>query len=193
MIIIGGLYRGQKLKSPRGAYTRPTANRLREAIFNICQNEIGGSHFLDIFAGSGAMGLEAISRGAESATFIEFHKDALQCIESNVQTLGVKEKTAILRGDVFSKLRSLEQQEKKFNLIYADPPYQTAVPGQTDFYSTCIVKWFDDHCLLTADGLLLVEEKFTSQPILENLNHLSLKNCRRFGDSALQIYHLKSI
>lgn len=188
MFIIAGLYRRQRLITPKGSQTRPTANRLREALFNICQKSIEGARFLDIFAGSGAMGLEALSRGAQSATFIDSHREAIHCIESNIEHLKVQEKAKILRGEAFTMLKWLEQQGQTFDIIYADPPYCTPAPHTTLFYSAQIVQWIDNHSLLAPNGLLFVEEDFKFQPQIDNLLTLKLKDSRRMGHAALQQY-----
>ena len=122
MRIIAGQYRGQRLKAPKGPQTRPTASRLREALFNICQNRIERARFLDLYAGSGAMGFEALSRGAESAVFIDAHKEAIQCIEANAASLQVQSQIQVFRGEAIATLAWLEKQGDPFDIIYADPP-----------------------------------------------------------------------
>jgi 16S rRNA (guanine966-N2)-methyltransferase len=188
MFIIAGLYRGQRLIPPKGGHTRPTASRLREAVFNICQHVIEGARFLDVFAGSGAMGLEALSRGAQSATFIESNKAAIQCIEHNITHLRVQAQTKILRGEVFKMLAWLERQAETFDIIYVDPPYRTPAPHTSSFYSTEVIQWIDQHSLLSPNGLTFVEEDFRSEPHLSHLSKVQLNNSRRFGDTVLQQY-----
>lgn len=188
MFIIAGLYRRQKLITPKSGQTRPTANRLRQALFNICQQDIEGVRFLDIFAGSGAMGLEALSRGAQFATFIDSDKEALHCIERNIAHLKVQNQTQILRGEAFAMLKRLEQQGQTFDIIYADPPYRTPAPRSSLFYSAEIVHWIDQHALLKPGGLLFIEEEFHSQPEIPHLETLKLKDSRRMGHAALQQY-----
>jgi 16S rRNA (guanine966-N2)-methyltransferase len=191
MFIIGGLYRRQRLNTPKGTQTRPTASRLREALFNICQHSIEGARFLDLFAGSGAMGFEALSRGAQSATFIDSHRDAIRCIQHNAVHLGVQSKCQILHGDVLSQLKGLERQGKTFTIIYADPPYRTKATYDSSsdlLYSEQIIRWVDTHALLAQDGLLFIEEDFHSQPQLEALTSLQFIDSRRIGQAALQKY-----
>ena len=119
--INGGIFKGISLQTPSGQKTRPTSNMLREAVFNICQHHIQGANFLDIFAGTGAMGLEAISRGACSATFLENDKQAISCIKKNIEKLAVDKQACLLPQDVLISLKKL--QGKTFELIYIDPPY----------------------------------------------------------------------
>lgn len=188
MFIIAGLYRRHRLISPKGGQTRPTSNRLREALFNICQQTIEEARFLDIFAGSGAMGLEALSRGAQFATFIDSHKEAIYSIETNVQSLKVQDQCQILRGEAFNMLQLLERQGKSFDIIYADPPYRTLAPRSSLFYSAQMIQWIDTHTLLAPHGFLFIEEDFHFQPQMQQLQTLKLKDSRRMGQAALQQY-----
>lgn len=119
--IIGGLYRGRYLQTPN-SNTRPTTGFLRESFYNFNQNIIEDIDFLDLFAGSGAMGLEAISRGAKSATFIEKDKIAASILRKNISYLEVEKQCKSLDCDVFSGIKKL--QGKNFGIIYIDPPYE---------------------------------------------------------------------
>ncbi len=188
MYIISGEFRHKKLISPKGDATRPTSNRLRETLFNICQHQIQGAHFLDIFAGSGAMGFEALSRGAGSVTFIESNKRAIECIQKNSLLLNIQDRCQILCGDVFKLLKQLAKRGNQFEIIYADPPYRTSVNPSSKFYSETIIEWMDQHSLLKEGGLLFVEEAFESQPNVQDLKTLTLLNSRRSGPAALQQY-----
>lgn len=193
MFIIAGLYRRHRLISPKGNQTRPTANRLREALFNICQQCIEGTRFLDIFAGSGAMGLEALSRGARTATFIDSSKDAIHCIECNVGHLQIEDKVQILRGEALTILKRLEQQNQTFDIIFADPPYHTLASHSSQYYSAQIIQWIDTHSLLAPNGLLFVEEEFHSQPQMDALTTLKFIDSRRMGEASLQQYRRDSL
>lgn len=193
MFIIAGLYRHQKLKSPKGTQTRPTSSRLREALFNICQHSIDQTRFLDVFAGSGAMGLEALSRGAQSAAFIESNKEAMHCIEGNIEQLKLQRQCQLLRGEAFAMLRLLEKQGKQFDIIYADPPYRTPYLDSTSFYSEQIIDWIDKHSLLVPGGTLFIEEDFNFQPQMKSLETLEFVNSRRMGQAALQQYKKRDL
>lgn len=121
--IIAGLFKGRFLKTPKVDSTRPTQGMLREAVFNICQNEIEGSRFLDLFAGSGAMAFEALSRGASQAALVEQNRAAISCIKENAAALGVESKIALIPTDAHRALQILLKAGRKFDLIYVDPPY----------------------------------------------------------------------
>ncbi|HEX9659612.1 MAG TPA: 16S rRNA (guanine(966)-N(2))-methyltransferase RsmD [Rhodothermales bacterium] len=123
MRIIAGRLKGRRLRSPRGVNTRPTADRVRESVFNLIQarTSIEDACVLDAFCGTGAFGIEAISRGAASAVFVDSSPAALKIAALNAETLGVSDQCQFLRRDVIRHLKS--PQTPKFDLIFADPPY----------------------------------------------------------------------
>ena len=174
--IIAGTYKSRILKTPKIASTRPTQGMLREAIFNICQNEVADARFLDLFAGSGAMGLEALSRGASHCTFVEQNRQALTCIKQNIATLGVAPQTKIIPTDVARALELLARQQ--FDLIYIDPPYDT------------IFDLAPVAPLLSANGILFLEERHNPKKKHEpaELPGLRLRDARRFGIAILSTY-----
>jgi len=119
--IVAGEFRRRRLKTPAGERTRPTAGRVREAWFNILQAAIPGARVLDLFAGSGALGLEALSRGAQTAEFVERAGPALEALRANIRTLGVADRAVVHRGDA---LRFAERlQPGRYDVAFADPPY----------------------------------------------------------------------
>lgn len=124
MRIIAGEWRGRKLVAPKGDGTRPTADRTRETLFSMLASRLGsfeGLSVLDLFAGSGALGLEALSRGAAQCQFVEQDKAALDAIRANIATLGARERTNVTGGSVMS----LGPARQAVDLILADPPYET--------------------------------------------------------------------
>ena len=121
--IIAGELKGRKLRSVRGRKTRPTANRTREAIFNILAFQIRDSRVLDLFAGTGAFGIEALSRGAESVVFVDVDYHSISVIKENVESLSLENRTKIFQWDLSRSLNSLESLRSAFNLIFMDPPY----------------------------------------------------------------------
>lgn len=190
MRIIAGLYKNQKIVSPKGLVTRPTAEKLRQALFNICQAYIEDAEFLDLFAGSGAMGLEALSRGARLATFVDANRDSIRSIKENLQALDIKEKGIVVGGDVFAQLEKLSKQGRQYDIIYADPPYDaiTYFQGEQMSFSERVVRMVDSSQLLKESGRLFVEDSSDSQPAVKNLQNLELADTRRMGRSALQQY-----
>jgi 16S rRNA (guanine966-N2)-methyltransferase len=119
--IIAGEFKGRRLKTPAGDTVRPTGDRVREAWFSILQRPVRGARVLDLFAGSGALGLEALSRGARSADFVENHRSALATLKANITTLKVEDRTAVHRLDA---VRFAEQLHPgQYDVAFADPPY----------------------------------------------------------------------
>jgi 16S rRNA (guanine966-N2)-methyltransferase len=123
MRIIAGEFRGHRLQSPSDRRVRPTADRVREAWFSILGTAVPGARVLDLFAGSGALGLEALSRGAEHATFVELSPASLQTLRANVDALGVADRVTIHRGDALRFVERLPGHA--FGVAFADPPYTT--------------------------------------------------------------------
>lgn len=131
MRIIAGQYRGRKLRAPRGHRIRPTSDRLRESIFNIIGPAIHGHQIVDIFAGTGAMGIEALSRGADHVVFIDKHPLALECVRTNIAPLGRPDQWDILRWDAGSNLRCLTALNMRFGYAFIDPPYNKGLLTRT--------------------------------------------------------------
>jgi 16S rRNA (guanine966-N2)-methyltransferase len=123
MRIISGTFRGKKLQGPRGKDLRPTSDRLKETLFNILGPSIPGSVWLDVFAGTGAMGLEAISRGAREVVFIDSQEEAIRLLRRNLELCGVTSGYRILKGDVFASTRALARERFTAGIAYLDPPY----------------------------------------------------------------------
>ena len=123
MRIIGGEFRGRKLLSVRGRGTRPTADRIREAIFNILSSGVREAVVLDLFAGTGALGLEALSRGAQKAVFVETDKNTLSVIRRNVEAIGLEQRATMIKWDILKNLDCLRAFSGRVNLAFMDPPY----------------------------------------------------------------------
>lgn len=127
MRVIAGTYRSRVLKSLKGIALRPTSDRLRETVFNVMAPLIGGARFLDIFAGTGAIGIEALSRGASEAVFIESHTPAATLIRQNLASLGIRNGFRVLAMDAVRGLEKLAAKpDARFDLAYVDPPYADA-------------------------------------------------------------------
>lgn len=150
MRVISGTARGKKLIAPEGINTRPTTDRVKESIFNIIQRYIPCENVLDAFAGSGALGIEALSRGAESCTFIETNPEALNILRKNVDGAKVSDKSEILRKDIFDFLKLTN---KKFDIIFLDPPYNKG-------FLSPVFKIVKERKLLSENGIVLVETEF---------------------------------
>ena len=128
MRIVAGTLGGRRLEVPRDARVRPTSDRVREAWMSILADRLPGARVLDLFAGSGALGLEALSRGAASAEFVEMHRASLAALAANIAALGVEDVATIRRGDAERYARELP--EGAFDLAFADPPYSIDYAGR---------------------------------------------------------------
>lgn len=148
MRIIAGRARGTKLKAPKGMETRPTADRIKESLFNMLQGRMRGARVLDLFAGTGSLGLESISRGAASALFVD--RRTKELIETNARLVHAEGQTAVRKGDVLSVLGELASHGAQFDLIFVDPPYDRGL-GQA------ALDRIAQGDLLADDGLLIIE------------------------------------
>jgi len=185
MRISGGRLKNHKLLVPKGTQTRPTSEKLRQTVFNICQHQIEEATFLDVFAGSGAMGIEALSRGARHVTFIENSRQALHTIKENLTRLNLTQQATVLSKEAFFALKQLEKQKASFDLIFVDPPYGQKIKGSTQTYLDAILSLLDQSNLLSERGILFFEE--SNSPTV-HLNELFLDKERQVRDTRLYQY-----
>jgi len=149
MRIIAGTARSLPLKTIDGMDTRPTTDRIKETLFNMLQNEVPSANFLDLFAGSGQIGLEAISRGAKFAVFVENNKKAAACIEDNIRFTKFTEQSKLITSDVLTALRSMEGKYQ-FDVIFMDPPYD-------QLHEKNVLEYLSHSSLIHEDTLIIVE------------------------------------
>lgn len=176
MRVISGSSRGKKLFSLEGTDTRPTTDRVKESIFNIISPYIYGSTVLDLFAGSGALGIEALSRGANLAVFCEKGRKAIEIIEKNLSATGLLDKAIIEKTDFFEYL---SKSNCVFDIIFIDPPYAS---GFYDSALSVIAK----RCLLSDDGIIITER--SSDLCAPSGNDFELVTDRRYGNSTVSIF-----
>ncbi|WP_026528847.1 16S rRNA (guanine(966)-N(2))-methyltransferase RsmD [Butyrivibrio sp. VCD2006] len=129
MRVIAGEARRLRLVTPEGNDTRPTQDRIKETLFNMLQNDVPGAVFIDAFAGSGGIGIEALSRGAKKAYFIENNIKAVKCINQNIQTTKFEDRATVLKSDILVGLKNIK--EKEVDLIFVDPPYESGLYERT--------------------------------------------------------------
>lgn len=151
MRVISGKYRSQPLASPRGRDTRPTSDRLRETLFNILAPQIQDAVFADLFAGTGAVGIEAISRGARQVYFAENAKIPLQTLRQNLARLEIGDQAVVEAAGTMPLLRRLLKQEILLDLIFLDPPYKDQLAYET------VLTFLAEHPILRADAIAVVE------------------------------------
>ena len=184
MRIITGSARGRKLKEPKGMDTRPTTDKVKEGLFNIIQFELEGRRVLDLFAGTGQLGLEALSRGAEHCTFVDQRREAAALVKENVKLCRFEGQARVVQGESQAFLRACGE---KFDVIFLDPPYQTNLLEQ------CIEKItrFD---ILREHGIIVCESgtEWTIPPLEPpyeagreyRYGQIKLTVCRRAGSVA---------
>jgi len=183
MRVISGLYKGRKLKTVEGLKVRPTSDRLRETIFNVLSTSVEGAKFVDLCAGSGAVGIEALSRGASHVTFIESSRRATEVISDNLRHLGVTEGVRVINRDVISVLKYFVAHHLQYDLFYFDPPYASEI------YSP--VMWtLAKHKLIAEAGVVIVEHRRSPQPS-PSYDHLRSYREITQGDSCLTFYSLE--
>ena len=151
MRIIAGKNRGTKLYTLDGDdITRPTLDRVKESLFNIIMSRLENSNILDLFAGSGALGLEALSRGASRVTFCDNSSKAVNVIKNNINKTKLEEKTQVLHKDFSKAIIDLKNQKNKFDIIFLDPPYKTN-------YIVKAIELIIEENLLSEDGIIIAE------------------------------------
>jgi 16S rRNA (guanine(966)-N(2))-methyltransferase RsmD len=185
MRIIAGTYRSRVLKSLKGLALRPTSDRLRETLFNVLGPGIAGSRFLDLFAGTGAVGIEALSRGAADAVFIENHQPAAALLRRNLDSLGIRSGTTVLAVDVLRGLQTLASRthapDAGFDFVFLDPPYAAA-----EEYVR-VLHFLGNSNLIALDGIAVAEHR-RKFDLPENFGSLRRYRVLRQGDAALSFY-----
>lgn len=178
--IISGEKRGRLLKTPEGCSTRPTSDRVKESLFNILQGRMAAARVLDLFAGSGSLGLEALSRGARQAVFVEKDPKAAAILRSNCDALGYGDKSEILVKDAAAALALLAGRHASFDVILMDPPYDRCLEAP-------ILEAVSAQGILDPQGIFVLEH-LTWDPMPEAVASLSRRDCRRYGNTSISFY-----
>jgi 16S rRNA (guanine966-N2)-methyltransferase len=188
--IIGGTAKGRRLQTPpKGTVSRtgsqlirPTADRAREALFSIIGKEVEDATVLDLFAGTGALGLEALSRGAQSAVFVDKSSQSTDLIKKNIELCGFSDKSFIIKRDLAKSLSFLEKYapNREFSIIFIDPPYRKALCLK-------ILEELASENLLASSGLVVAEDDAGNQ-LPESVGSLSLFDRRRYGEIGFWFY-----
>mgnify|MGYP004589273147 CR=1 FL=1 len=176
MRIISGSRRGRKLIDFEGDSIRPTTDRVKESVFNLIQEFVAGSSVLDLFGGSGALSLEALSRGADRALIIDSSKSSIDIINKNVSLTGFEEKAEILCTDAKS---FISDTKRKFDIIFLDPPYNKG-------FVLPVLKTISEKELLTADGIAVLESDFCDDH--GDIPGLEILKQRKYGRTFITIY-----
>jgi 16S rRNA (guanine966-N2)-methyltransferase len=187
MRVIAGIYRSRPLAAPRGMATRPTSDRLRETLFNILAPYIEGAHFADLYAGTGAVGIEALSRGAAHVTFVESAPPALAALRSNLVALGIRQGFQIEQRSATLALRNLGRRDPHFTIVYLDPPWE-----DTAAYTQTLNLLAESSAALLAPEAIVIAEhgRRESATIADTYGKLHLYRILEQGDAALSFYNL---
>ena len=179
MRIVAGREGGRKIFAPKGADTRPTGDRVRESLFNVLQGDVPGAVVLDLFAGSGALALEAISRGAERAVLVDVWQEAMICVQRNIALLGYEGQTRVIRSDWKEAVKRLAEQNCRFSLVFLDPPYR-----MTD--AAGIMECIREAGLLSVGAIVAVERQkgagLSPEPAF------AFKGLRRYGNTEVSFF-----
>ena len=183
MRIIAGIYRGRHLKSPPSLDVRPTSDRLRETLFNILAPRISDVRFLDLCAGTGAIGIEALSRGAAHATFVDRSRKICGLIEANLDLCKVPEdQTEVFNAEAGEYLhQAVSRKMTPWDIVYFDPPYQDDYLRVLEFFGT------HTKDLLTKGALVIVEHYHKNQ-LPEDIGHIHRTRILKQGDASLSFY-----
>src|SRR5215471_214642 len=186
MRVIAGKYRSRRLTAPPGEHTRPTSDRLRETLFNVVVPGMDGSAWLDLFAGSGAIGIEALSRGAGSVHFVESAGAAVRTIRKNLHTLEIDDGAEVLERDVATALRALNAQGASFDFVFLDPPYRK----MGDYEQ--VLRFLAQSHLLRPNGLVIAEHDKHFDPG-DEFGSLRRQRSLRQGDAVLSFYSVAAL
>lgn len=177
MRIIAGEKKSRRIDAPEGQDTRPTADRIKEALFSILQRRLYDARVLDLYAGSGALSLEALSRGAASAQLVDKSYKAGKVIQKNIQSLGYEEKASLLNTEDIKAVELLEGQGREFDLIFLDPPYRMNMTGMMERLAKK---------LMAQDGMIICEHDRSTPP--DTPPNLVLQDRREYGITGISFY-----
>ncbi|MCM8775544.1 MAG: 16S rRNA (guanine(966)-N(2))-methyltransferase RsmD [Candidatus Omnitrophica bacterium] len=180
MRIIGGDFKSRKIYFPKSRLTRPMTDRTKETVFNILGGLVAGKHVLDLYAGSGSLGLEALSRGALHVTFVDRAQWAVPVIYKNLGLLGLQPKARVLKGDVLKLIPKLQREGKLFSLVFVDPPFNQGLVKKT------LIK-LDASGILTPFAQIVVGHS-RHEELPTELQQLRLTRTKRIGQSCLSFF-----
>ena len=181
MRVIAGRAKGRMLIAPEGMNTRPITAKMKEALFSMWQFELPGSHFLDLFAGSGSMGIEAISRGAEKAVFVEHDQSAIDVIKKNLATCKFENDAIVYKDDVFRRIKWLQENNQCFDIIYLDPPFTV------DEIFHPVLEAVTSANILNEDGVIAIRT-VKEKEMPDEIGNYSKYKLKIYGTSAIHFY-----
>lgn len=180
MRVISGEARGIRLTALKGDNTRPTSDKVKESIYNIINPYIYDARFLDLFSGTGNMGLEAVSRGAEKAVLVEKHRPCFKIIQDNITKTRLGDRVELLKSDVYTAIKRLSSENEKFDIIFMDPPYSK------DLVRPCL-EGISNGNLLDDDGIIIIEHD-TKDLIEDKIGNLVKYREKKYGNTMISFF-----
>jgi len=181
--ILGGDFKGKKLKSIKKSKIRPTSARAKTSIFDVLKDEIEGKEILDLYAGSGALGIEALCRGADFVTFVDSSHKSTNIIKKNIEELNFKDKTRVFRLDSLKFIRRESEERKRYDIIFCDPPYQKETISK-------ILDSIAEFDILNENGIFILEHH-KKEKLIQKEN-LELVKEKRLGDTVVSFFIKRS-
>lgn len=179
MRVISGYLKGRKVEGYNVETTRPTMDRVKESMFASIQNDIDSSYVLDLFCGSGSLGIEAISMGADKCFFVDNNKDIIRYLNKNINNLDIKNKCNVIDKDYRTSLKYFRDNNIKFNIILVDAPYKMEVMEE-------VINFVNEYDLLFDNGLLVLEYSFDK--LKDEYLNLKLLKSKKYSDKFVNIY-----
>lgn len=180
MKVLGGKAKGRKIATVRGRKTRPTLQSVKKSIFDTLGTEVVGAKVLDLFAGTGSLGVEALSRGSKEVTFVEVNRRVLDKLRENLSLLGFDKQSKLVNQDALRVVRRLWKEGIKYKIVFADPPY-----GNNLIFN--IIEIFRV-CDIFESGAFLVIEHSKKIDLPHQIGHLTLSNTKKFGETCVSLY-----
>lgn len=181
--VIAGSAKGHKLKTINGTATRPTTDRVKESVFNIISGFIAGARVLDLYSGTGSLGIEALSRGADFSIFIDKSRECILTIRENLFNTKLSEKSSIMPMDVFVALNKLFKENRKFDIIFLDPPYNKNLVVET-------LKCLAESDIIEQGGMIIAEHDFKDE-VPQEVGGLKRFRHQKYGDTIVSFYNKK--
>ena len=174
MRVIAGLAKGREIIAPKGLNTRPTLAKVKEAIFGMIQFDIEGSAVLDLFSGSGGLGIEAISRGAECVTFCDHDRAAYSAVKANLKRLEFEDRADVRFGDSIALITTLAHEGKQFDIVLLDPPYESDLESRA-------IRQLCECGVLKPSAILICEHSLKNPPVFPL--GFNVRKAKKYGDS----------
>ncbi|MEG6615266.1 16S rRNA (guanine(966)-N(2))-methyltransferase RsmD [Peptococcaceae bacterium 1198_IL3148] len=178
--VIAGIAKKTQLKSPKGMNTRPTTDRVKEAVFNILAPVVVESTFLDLFSGTGGMAIEALSRGASQAVLVEKNPKMAAIIRENLNLTKLFPRAEVMVKDIYAAIKALAEHQRKFDIIYIDPPYYE------DHYQRVLME-ISEYQILNVDGMVVVESS-KKMPPADKIATMTVMRRQVYGDTIINFY-----